>query len=109
MPSATISCGGRPVSSRPRKRTLPASGVTKPDTRSNSVVLPAPFGPIRPVMLPSTTVNETWSTASRPPNALDSPATAKYGSRRHRASSGLMRSGRRPFGRKRRKRIMSVP
>ena len=33
----------------------------------NSVVLPEPFGPIRPQIWPSDTVNETWSSAVSPP------------------------------------------
>ena len=44
------------------------------------MVFPAPFGPMRLVMAPCATVNDTRSTAWSPPNALDSPSTSKYGS-----------------------------
>ena len=38
----------RPTISFPMKRTLPASGFRMPVISRSSVVLPAPFGPIRP-------------------------------------------------------------
>ena len=44
--------GGRVVTSRPSKRTWPLLGDSRPVTTLNSVVLPAPFGPISPVMWP---------------------------------------------------------
>src|SRR5262245_25432487 len=68
MPSAQMRCGGRPVTSRPRNRTLPASGLVKPAMHENSVVLPAPFGPIRATTSLAPTSSETWSTAAKPPN-----------------------------------------
>src|SRR5690242_5046387 len=62
--------------SAPRNRTRPAVGARNPVTRLNSVVLPAPFGPISPTISPSRTVNETPSTARSPPNARARPATS---------------------------------
>jgi hypothetical protein len=39
----------------------------KPVTASMTDVLPAPFGPMRPMTRPGTTVNDTSSTAVTPP------------------------------------------
>ena len=41
-----------------------------------SVVLPAPFGPIRPQMLRSPTVKETPPTAVTPPNRITTSLTS---------------------------------
>src|SRR5262245_41952745 len=42
---------------------------------ANSVVLPAPFGPISPVMRPAAAANDTWSSATRPPKRRETPST----------------------------------
>ena len=42
----------------------PRSGVRSPSTHSIVVVLPAPFGPIKPKISPGWTSNETSSTAT---------------------------------------------
>jgi hypothetical protein len=42
----------------------------------NSVVLPAPFGPIRPVIDPSSILIEASSTARTPPNCLETDLTS---------------------------------
>src|SRR5262245_40598581 len=42
---------------------------------ANSVVLPAPFGPISAVMRPVSAVNEAWSTARSPPKRLETCST----------------------------------
>ena len=47
--------------------------------RLNSVVLPDPFGPIRPVIEPSGTTSEAPSTALRPPNCLRRSLTSSSG------------------------------
>ena len=44
----------------------PASGGTRPETTLNSVVLPAPLGPIRPVIVPSRTAMSTPRNTSSP-------------------------------------------
>ena len=54
---------------------------------ANSVVLPAPFGPIRPVMRPAGADSEAAFTASRPPKRCDTRSTASRGS----AMAGLPR------------------
>src|SRR3982751_5297169 len=76
MPAAQIWCGGRPVMSRPAKVMRPESGWWKPAMAANSVVLPAPLGPIRPTISPWRTSSEAVSTALRPPNALESSRTS---------------------------------
>ena len=46
-----------------------------------SVVLPAPFGPIRPQIAPRGTSKETSSSAVTPPNRIVSPWTASRAER----------------------------
>lgn len=53
--------------------TVPVSGGAKPDSRSSTVVFPAPLGPINPTISPGATYRSTPSTAVTPPNALRSP------------------------------------
>src|SRR5215471_11666437 len=66
MPSRQRSWGAMPVTSCPRKRTRPASGRRWPVMRLNSVVLPAPFGPMIALMEPAGTVKLTPPTAMKP-------------------------------------------
>src|SRR5438477_10911323 len=47
---------------------------------ANSVVLPAPFGPINAVMRPVSAPNEARSTASKPPNRFETASTRSSGS-----------------------------
>jgi hypothetical protein len=47
--------------------------------RLKSVVLPAPFGPINPVILPLDAESEQLFTASTPPNDFVSLSTSKIG------------------------------
>src|SRR5919108_1399114 len=68
-PSAVISSGRRPISGCPRKVTAPASGRYRPVNTLNSVVLPAPLGPMIEAMPPSS-ANVTRCRAVRPPNVL---------------------------------------
>ena len=51
-PSRARADAVRSVMSTPASSTLPASGRRKPEITSNSVVLPAPFGPMMPDDLP---------------------------------------------------------
>ena len=53
--------------SSPFSVTVPEASGVKPVTASMSVVLPAPFGPIRPVIRPGLTSSETSSTATTAP------------------------------------------
>ena len=56
-PSRARSCGGRPARSWPCIVTRPRSGRMRPDRQLNSVVLPAPFGPISATSSPGSQVH----------------------------------------------------
>src|SRR5579885_498469 len=58
---------GKRAMSKPSSRIEPESARIKPVITLAAVLLPAPLGPISPVMLPRFTVNEQLSTARRPP------------------------------------------
>src|SRR5580704_10591850 len=58
----------------------PLLGDRNPLIMANKVVLPAPFGPIRAVIIPAWTSSETLSTASNPPKRLLTPSTRSSGS-----------------------------
>src|SRR3972149_2444067 len=55
----------------------PESGTRAPDTRLNSVVLPAPLGPIRPTISPWFTWKSTRVTAASPPKCLVTPSPSR--------------------------------
>src|SRR5271166_5686474 len=78
-PRAEISCGVSPAISSPRNRMLPPSATTLPDTALNSVVLPAPFGPINAQISPACRSNETPPTATRPPKRTVTSRTDSNG------------------------------
>ena len=59
MPSRHILCAGSPVMSCPLNLTLPASGAYSPAMTLRRVVLPAPFGPMRPTTAPLSTPKVT--------------------------------------------------
>src|SRR5438128_11412427 len=59
--------------SSPLKTIRPASGWWIPESKLNSVDLPAPFGPIRQRSSPAATARFSSSTARIPPNALVRP------------------------------------
>ena len=65
-PARAIRCAGWPVMSAPASTTLPPSSFWKPEMQSIAVLLPEPLGPIRPVMLPASTSNDTPSSACTP-------------------------------------------
>ncbi len=65
-PRAVTRCGAQPVTSAPSKTTRPPSGGINPDTQLKSVVLPAPLGPISPVIVPPFTARSTPSSAVTP-------------------------------------------
>ncbi len=68
--------GGSPVSREPSSLTSPASGRSCPESMLNSVVFPAPLGPMRAWISPRGSARSTPSTARTPPNALRSPRTS---------------------------------
>src|SRR5207244_1591579 len=70
----------RPARDLPSRRMSPAVGACTPVTRLKNVVLPAPFGPIRPWISPEATVRWTSWSARRPPKRFVSPLTSRRGS-----------------------------
>src|ERR1700675_2329620 len=76
MPMRQRSCGAMPVTSRFLKTTRRVSGLTWPVMRLNSVVLPAPLGPMMALIEPVGTVKLTPSTAWKPPKLLRTSRTS---------------------------------
>src|ERR1700739_895127 len=76
MPRWMMRCGDMPATSRPSSRIEPAVGAKVPDSILKIVLLPDPFGPIRPRISPSPTANETSLTAVKAPKRLRSPVTS---------------------------------
>ncbi len=60
--------------------TRPRVGCCSPVITLNVVVLPAPFGPIMPVISPARAAKPTSLTASIPPNLTESALTSRTGS-----------------------------
>src|SRR3954454_8483214 len=71
MPAAQISSGRSPWMARPANRISPVSGAYTPAIMLKVVVLPAPLGPISPLISPSGTANEASRTARKPRNAFE--------------------------------------
>ena len=65
--------------SRPVRRMVPASGRSTPEIRLSTVVLPEPFGPIRPMISPCATAKPRSLTATSPPKACRRPPTSSTG------------------------------
>ena len=65
--------------SRPATRIAPRVGFRLPASRLNSVVLPAPFGPISPSISPRPSAIDMPSTARKPPNRLASSRASTTG------------------------------
>ena len=63
----------------PARCIAPASGRTTPPTMFISVLLPAPFWPIRPRMRPRPSARLTSRTAWMPAKALEMPASSRIG------------------------------
>ena len=53
------------------KITSPSDDLTFPAIKLNKVVLPEPFGPIIPVIVPLLTFKEQLETAANPPKYLE--------------------------------------
>ncbi len=71
MPASQSSCGLRPDMSRPSRRISPVPGRRNPFIKLNSVVLPAPFGPIIPRISFRRSLKLTSWTAFKPPKERD--------------------------------------
>src|SRR5579883_1469094 len=68
IPSLARSCGRWRRNGRPSKLMVPDAGRTKPQITLNSVVFPAPLGPISPTISPLRTRSDTRSRATSAPN-----------------------------------------
>src|SRR5262249_1992859 len=75
----TRACGGRREMSAPLKTTRPGVGGSKPLMRWPIVLLPEPFGPMRPTISPRPTARSIPSTARTPPKCLVSPRRSSTG------------------------------
>src|SRR5262245_10768040 len=73
MPRRHTSSGACPSMRSPAKVMVPSLGANTPAIMLNSVVLPAPFGPITAKMAPSGTAKLTSCTARRPEKFFDTP------------------------------------
>ncbi|MNS84607.1 hypothetical protein D3C72_1184400 [compost metagenome] len=71
---ATARCG-MPAMSCSRKRTWPALIGSVQVSRLNMVDLPAPLGPMRPMISPALTSKLTSFTATSPPKRFTAPLT----------------------------------
>ena len=63
----------------PLNFTTPELGLYSPAITFNSVVLPAPFGPITPTISPACTSKLKSLIATKPPKRLVTPATERTG------------------------------
>ncbi len=84
-PAAAARSGVSPSMRRPRNQTSPPVGRMFWVMQLNTVVLPAPFGPMMLWMLLSATARSSAATAVSPPKRIDSAAA---GEDRHRSLAG---------------------
>ena len=77
-PRAARRSGECAVMSSPSRRIRPSSGFVNPEMRSKIVVLPAPFGPIRPRISPSPQVEAGVVDGADPAEALDEPVDLEH-------------------------------
>src|SRR6516225_605625 len=71
MPRRQRCSGGKRVMSAPLQMTRPESGATVPLAMPNSVVLPAPFGPMIPSASPSASARSIASATTTAPNRFE--------------------------------------
>src|SRR5262245_15130258 len=93
MPSRQMSCGARPVTSRPSSTTVPVSGLRWPVTRLKNVVLPAPLGPMMAAIRPRSTFTLTPPTAMKPSKLLRTSRTSSTACAPQPARECLRRAG----------------
>src|SRR5471032_2351179 len=75
MPLTMMRCGAAPAISAPANSIDPDVGTSVPDSMLKIVLLPEPFGPIRPRISPCSTRNDTLFTAVKPPKRFTNPFT----------------------------------
>src|SRR5579864_5708297 len=71
MPARARTSAAAWVTSSPLKTMRPVVGDVSPARQLKKVDLPAPFGPIRPMISPSSTARSAPATARKSPNAFD--------------------------------------
>src|SRR3954469_7619903 len=71
MPSRACASGEARVTSTPSKVIRPVVGSVSPARQLKKVDLPAPFGPIRPMISPSSIARSAPATARRLPNVFE--------------------------------------
>src|SRR5580658_6733811 len=71
MPARACASGAALVTSSPLKTMRPAVGKVSPARQLKKVDLPAPFGPIRPMISYSSTARSAPDTARKLPNAFE--------------------------------------
>src|SRR5262249_54687607 len=79
MPNAVRRWLGHFVTSWPNSMTCPELAGRIPVIKLNSVVLPAPFGPLMAFRWPGMTVSVTPRTAASPPQLLERPRSSRAG------------------------------
>src|SRR6266852_6701504 len=84
-PWAARRCVGAPVTSRPKSVMAPALTGSDPEMRLNSVVFPAPFGPMTARRSPGRTASDTPPTACSPPKYFETPSSLRAKSALRRA------------------------
>ena len=73
------SCGTYAARARLRTASSPVSGSSCPARIASRVDLPAPFGPIRPILSPSFTVSEMFWKSGLAPNCLVTDCALRIG------------------------------
>ena len=76
---ATRPCRSRCSGGRPSTSTVPRVGRRNPHSTEKNVVLPAPFGPTRPIGAPASSVRSMRSSARVPPKSRPSPSVLTIG------------------------------
>src|SRR5262249_5138842 len=77
IPSRVMLCGCIPAMERPAKRTSPDPGWYTPVITLNTVVLPAPLGPITLTISRFPTCRSSSQSACRPPNDSERPSRSR--------------------------------
>src|SRR6201997_4719326 len=77
MPARACASGDARVRSLPSKTIRPPLGMVSPARQLKNVDLPAPFGPISPMISPALTARSAPATARNSPNFFDTLVASK--------------------------------
>src|ERR1700757_2583495 len=77
MPARACASGDARVRSLPSKTIRPPLGMVSPARQLKKVDLPAPFGPISPMISPALTARSAPATARNSPNFFDTLVASK--------------------------------